>query len=61
LVAGEVLAATTRFGDSWEKEGRSGNLRFSETITEYRTPDGELVVTARSVGVMTERPVAWEG
>jgi hypothetical protein len=61
LVAGDVLSATNRAGESWEKDGRSGKLRFSETITEYRTLDGELVVTARSVGVMTERPVAKEG
>jgi hypothetical protein len=60
-MAGDVLTATNRPGESWEKEGRSGKLRFSETVTEYRTLDGELVVTARSVGVMTERPVAKEG
>jgi hypothetical protein len=30
---------------------------FSETIQEYRDQNGELVVTARSVGVKTERPV----
>ena len=33
---------------------------FSDAITEYRDQNGELVVTARSVGVMTERPVAQE-
>jgi acyl dehydratase len=58
--AGDVLTAAVRPGDTWEKEGRSGKLRFSETITEYRTLDGELVVTARSVGVMTEGPGAKE-
>lgn len=61
LRAGEVLSAAAKPGDKWEKEGRSGKLRFTETITEYRTPEGELVVTARSVGVMTERPVPKEG
>lgn len=61
LVAGDVLTATTRQGERWEKEGRSGKLQFSETIVEYRTEDGELVVTARSVGVLTERLVAREG
>lgn len=60
LRAGDVLTATTRAGERWEKEGRSGKLMFSDTITEYRDQDGELVVTARSVGVMTERPVAQE-
>jgi hypothetical protein len=30
---------------------------FSESVTEYRNQDGDLVVTARGVGVRTERPV----
>ncbi len=50
----------TRAGDRWEREGRSGKLLFSETITEYRDQDGELVITARGVGVVTERPVTEE-
>ena len=50
--------ATTKPGKTWEKEGkRSGKLVFSESITEYRDQKGELVVTARGVGVRTERPV----
>jgi len=56
--AGDVLTATTIPGKTWEKEGRrSGKLIFSESVTEYRNQDGELVVTARGVGVRTERPV----
>lgn len=55
---GDVLSAETRPGKTWEKEGRrSGKLSFSESITEYRDQNGELVITARSVGVKTERPV----
>ena len=55
---GDVLTATVKPGKKWEKQGkRSGKLLFSETITEYRDQNGELVVTARSVGVQTERPV----
>lgn len=55
--AGDVLSVTVRPGESWEKEGRrGGKLLFSETITEYRDQNGELVVTARGVGVRTERP-----
>lgn len=55
--AGDVLSATTKPGKSWEKEGRrGGKLSFSESVTEYRDQDGELVVTATSVGVRTERP-----
>lgn len=54
---GDVLTATVKPGKSWEKEGRrAGKLVFSETITEYRDQDGELVVTARGIGVRTERP-----
>jgi acyl dehydratase len=54
LRPGDVLSATSRAGDRWEKEGRSGKLRFTEHITEYRDEHGELVITARSVGVLTE-------
>ena len=57
LKPGDVLSATTKPGKAWEKEGkRGGKLKFSETIIEYRDQNGELVVTARSVGVQTERP-----
>ena len=45
---------TTRAGEEWEKRGRSGRLRFRVQITEYRDEAGELVVTARSVGVQRE-------
>jgi acyl dehydratase len=56
VVVGDVLSATTRPGETWQKEGRrAGKLTFVETITEYRDQDGDLVVTARSVGVRTER------
>lgn len=55
---GDVLTATSRPGESWEKVGRrSGKLVFRESVTEYRDQNGELVVTATSVGVSTERPV----
>lgn len=55
---GDVLTATYKAGDQWEKESkRAGKLQFSERIVEYRDQNGELVCTARSVGVKTERPV----
>lgn len=55
---GDVLTATVKPGKTWEKEGRrSGKLIFSESVTEYRDQKGELVITARGVGVRTERPV----
>ncbi len=58
LRPGDVLTATEKPGKKWEKQGkRSGKLIFSETITEYRDRNGELVITARGVGVQTERPV----
>ena len=58
LKPGDVLTATTKPGETWEKESkRAGKLVFSETVTEYRDQNGELVVTARGVGVRTERPV----
>jgi acyl dehydratase len=55
--AGETLHATQHRGRSWEKQGRRGGLlQFSESVTEYRGDDGELAVTARSVGVRTSKP-----
>lgn len=58
LRPGDMLTATEKPGKMWEKQGkRSGKLIFSETITEYRDQNGELVITARGVGVQTERPV----
>ncbi|MEQ8691168.1 MAG: MaoC family dehydratase N-terminal domain-containing protein [Pseudomonadales bacterium] len=55
---GDVLTATVKPGKTWEKESkRAGKLVFSETVTEYRDQHGELVITARGVGVRTERPV----
>ena len=58
LKAGDVLSATTKPGNAWEKESkRAGKLKFSESVTEYRNQDGDLVITATGVGVQTERPV----
>ena len=51
---GDVLTSTVRPGEQWEKQGRSGRLRFRERITEFRDEAGELVVTARSVSVERE-------
>ena len=56
--AGDVLSATTKPGNTWEKDSkRAGKLKFSESVTEYRNQDGELVITATGVGVQTERAV----
>ena len=53
---GDVLTGASRPGQEWEKQGRSGRLRFREQITEFRDQAGEFVVTARSVSVQRE---AW--
>jgi acyl dehydratase len=54
LKVGDVLTVDSHPGDSWEKSGRSGRLTFTELVTEFRDPAGELVVTMRSVGVQRE-------
>jgi acyl dehydratase len=58
VLAGDVLSAETKPGKTWEREGRrGGKLHFSESVTEYRNQRGELVVTARGVGVRTEKVI----
>ena len=55
---GDVLTLEQLPGKTWEKQGkRGGTLKFTEAITEYRDQAGELVVTARSVGVQTSQVV----
>jgi acyl dehydratase len=55
---GMTLTASGRPGRSWDKEGkRGGRMRFSESVTEFRDERGELVVTATSVGIVTEKAV----
>lgn len=53
---GDVLTPVSKPGKQWEKEGRrGGKLKFSESVTEYYDQNGELVITARGVGVQTEK------
>lgn len=55
---GMELTVTGRPGKSWEKKGRRGGMmRFTESISEYRDQDGELVVTATGVSIITEKAV----
>jgi acyl dehydratase len=55
---GDVLTVEIKQGKVWEKESkRAGKLTFRERIVEYRDQTGDLVITARGVGVTTERPV----
>ncbi|MDH4144011.1 MAG: MaoC family dehydratase N-terminal domain-containing protein [Acidimicrobiia bacterium] len=58
LRPGDVLHAKTFPGETYEKQGkRGGKLIFSETITEYYDQDDNLVVTAKGVGVRTEKVI----
>jgi len=58
LRARDVLRASSRLGERWERQGRrGGTLFFTEIITDYLDEAGKVVVTARLVGVRTERPV----
>lgn len=56
--AGEILTATTRAGETWEKQGRrGGRLVFHESITEFRDDRDSIVVVARMVAVDMQRAV----
>ncbi len=58
LRPGDVLRAEVKPGERWEKQSkRAGTLKFSETITEYYDQDDELVITARGIGVVTEKVI----
>lgn len=58
LRPGDVLTAKYLEGKTWEKQSkRAGLLKFSERITEFYDQKGELVLTARSVGMRTERVI----
>ena len=57
-VVGDVLAATEREGNRWQKQGRrGGTLRFRETITDLVDQHQRPVITATFVGVTTEKLV----
>ena len=49
---GDTLTATSRPGKVWKKSGRSGDMHFSELITEFRDDQGRLVVTSIQVEVV---------
>ena len=58
LRPGDVLSAKSRRGKTWEKESkRAGKLKFFEQIVEYFDQQGQLVITARLVGMTTERVI----
>jgi hypothetical protein len=53
FLAGEQVVVEAFARGTWSKQGRSGRLDFTETVTEYRRQDGELLVRARKVSVRT--------
>jgi N-terminal half of MaoC dehydratase len=56
LRPGDVLTATERPGRTWDKDGqRGGRMHFTEALIDYHDQDGNLVITARRVGVEIER------
>ena len=56
--AGETLTARKRPGRRWEKEGRrAGLMRFSEEIVDLIDANGDVVVSATEVNVITAKPV----
>src|SRR5262249_2527064 len=58
---GDVLTATSEARRTWGKESkRAGKLKFVERITTYTDQYGQVVITARSVGMSTERVIAKE-
>jgi acyl dehydratase len=62
LLAGEVLTATERDGETWQKESkRGGTLVFEEKFVDYASADtGEVVVTARMLTVVPSQAVKQE-
>jgi acyl dehydratase len=56
--AGDVLTATSKVVDVYDKPGkRGGSMSFAVTETEYRNPQGELVARARHVTIETGQVV----
>jgi len=52
---GMVLKGVAREGESWTKASkRGGSLVFSEHLVDYFDQSGDLIVTARMVGVIPE-------
>lgn len=57
--AGTELVGQARIQDVFEKVGRrGGTMVFIKLVTEFRTPDGDLVAEMRSTAIQTSRPAA---
>ncbi|RYE41530.1 MAG: hypothetical protein EOP24_36480 [Hyphomicrobiales bacterium] len=53
--AGERVMAHTRPGRTWQRQGRTGTLQFTEALTDFLDVEGEVVVRTRRVGVRVHR------
>jgi hypothetical protein len=51
---GQILTASTRLAEQWNKEGkRGGRMRFAKIVTEYLDESGELVAAQRTTVLET--------
>ncbi|WP_222920242.1 MaoC family dehydratase N-terminal domain-containing protein [Natrinema sp. SYSU A 869] len=58
IYVGDVLEGTATLADVFQREGgRAGTMTFAVLETEYRTRDGDLVLTDRSTAIETEGAV----
>ena len=53
VLVGDTLTGTTTLTDVYERESGDKTLTFAVLTTEYRTDDGELVVTERRTAIET--------
>jgi acyl dehydratase len=55
LYVGDELVGETTLTDAYEREGRrGGTMTFATFTTEYRTADGDLVLTESATSIETE-------
>lgn len=56
LRAGDVLTATSRVIDEYEKEGkRGGTMRFVVSETQFTDANGEVVAYSRGTSIVTSK------
>lgn len=56
LRAGDVLTATSRVIDSYEKEGkRGGTMQFVVSETQFADANGEVVAYSRGTSIVTSK------
>ncbi len=52
--AGDIISATTKIVDIYERDGRMGKMLFVIHETTYVNQNEELVATARRIGILYE-------